>query len=112
MNTLLRKIILSIVETLSKSIPPSANIDKQKNAAKFIIAQLYKMPDYLRPPFFLLIFIFNFHTYLMYLKPFNKLNLSQREHVIDLWKYSSFGVAQDFIRFFYTLTIFDYSSHA
>jgi len=79
---------------------------------KFVLHQYRVMPDYLRPPIFILTLIFDTWVLLRKRKFFWNLSAYERWQLIETWSHSPIGPYRDLIRFYESLTIFSWYSQA
>jgi hypothetical protein len=79
-------------------------------AARFVLEQCRRMPDYLRFPFMCLTLVFGAWSMLLTGHPFHCLPHEQRVQQIRAWRVSSLGFRRDFIKFFDAFVIFAWYS--
>jgi hypothetical protein len=86
--------------------PPSASGPLPHNdAAYFVIGQLNRMPDFLRPALRLLTFVFDWAAMLTHGRRFHRLTSQAREKIVARWRTSRIGPCRDLIRLYESLVL-------
>ena len=99
----LRSFADTIVET--KQQFPEAAARHGPEVAMFLISVHRKMPDYLRPPFWGLVLLFDAWSLPM-TGPFHRLEHADRAAQIEAWRQSSLEFQRRFIEFYGSLAVF------
>jgi len=85
---------------------------------RFVLAQYFRSPDFMRPPLRALTLVFDAWPLLTRGRTFHRLTSAHRIRQIDRWRTSRIAAMRDFIRYYEGLTIFgwyalrDESEHA
>lgn len=84
----------------------------QNRVVAFVIGQIKRSPDYLRPPLKLLTLVFDWAAIVRRGRPFHRLEHTARWQHVERLRRSRFGVKRDLIRFFESLVIFAWHSYS
>lgn len=97
----------SILWDQPRSLPTGEDCDVSPNAVvNFVLHQHARMPDYLRFPFFFLTLAFDCSGVLLTGTRFHRMDHSERQRQIELWRSSRFSFPRDFIRLYEGLAVF------
>ena len=77
-----------------------------RSTADFLLAVHRRMPDYLRPPFHILVVLFDVWPFLRKGRFFHRLSLDDRLAELDNWRRSRLEIRRRFVEFYGTLAVF------
>ena len=77
-----------------------------KGAADFLLAVHKRMPDYLRPPFHILVLVFDAWPLVRRGRLFHQLRIDDRLAELDRWRQSRLEVRRRLVEFYATLAVF------
>ncbi|MCW6036936.1 hypothetical protein K4A83_11770 [Spirulina subsalsa FACHB-351] len=86
-------------------------LQHKEKVLSFVLAQYQRMPDFLKLPFGILTFCFNFWGLVTGGRFFIYLSASQQKKQIQAWQSSSLKISRDFIKFYESLVIFSGCSY-
>lgn len=100
--------ILALGETVVSERQPGGDASDTlgTNVAQFLLSVHTRMPDYLRPLFYLLVLVFNASPLLRKGKFFHQLSLRDRVSELDKWRRSRIEVRRRFVEFYGSLGVF------
>ncbi|OCP02316.1 MULTISPECIES: hypothetical protein [unclassified Ensifer] len=103
-----QKAILALAETIAHE---RGSIDDRRGAlgvraAEFLLRVHRQMPDYLRPPFHILVLLFNAWPLLSRGRFFHHLPLEDRLSELDKWRRSRLEFKRRFVEFHVSLALF------
>jgi hypothetical protein len=81
-------------------------------AVRFLLEQHGRMADYLRWPLVVLTLVFDWSSLPRHGRRFHRLSPATRARQIGAWRTSPLGFCRDFIRFYDSLVVFYWYSHA
>ncbi|WP_143348202.1 hypothetical protein [Ensifer adhaerens] len=108
MSQLFEQAILALGETIAHE-RRSADDSRPLlgvNAAEFLLRVHRQMPDYLRPPFHILVLLFDAWPLLRSGKFFHQLSLDNRLTELDKWRQSRLEFRRRFVEFHMSLALF------
>jgi hypothetical protein len=85
--------------------PPNAD-QLAHEVAGFLKSVHHRMPDYLRPPFVLLVLLFDAWSLPRTGKPFHRLGQLERRAQVDAWRQSRLEFQRRFVEFYGSLATF------
>ena len=77
-----------------------------KGASGFLLSVHRRMPDYLRPPFHVLVILFDVWPLFRKGRPFHQLSLDDRLAELDTWRRSRLEIRRRFVEFYASLAVF------
>jgi hypothetical protein len=100
--------ILALGETIAweRSSGDDGSAALGKGAADFLLSVHRRMPDYLRPPFHILVLLFDVWPLLRKGRLFHQLSIDNRLVELDIWRRSRLEIRRRFVEFYTTLGVF------
>ncbi|TGQ40679.1 hypothetical protein EN859_014045 [Mesorhizobium sp. M00.F.Ca.ET.216.01.1.1] len=100
--------ILALGETIAweRRSGDDGNAALGKGAADFLLSVHRRMPDFLRPPFHILVLVFDVWPLLRKGRLFHQLPLDDRLAELDSWRRSRLEIRRRFVEFYASLGVF------
>lgn len=107
-------LLIHLVRPLLPPVPdlsPSVSTQVERAVVAFVAAQIAVMPTYLRIPYRLALFAFNWLALLRYGRPYVALDGARQQRYVLAWANSPIGVMRDFVKLIRSCALLCYLDH-
>jgi hypothetical protein len=104
----------AITECLAPTFPveePASRAAVLADVTAFVVSQVGALPDFLRYPYRLALFAFEWLAVLRYGRPFAGLDPERRQAWVELWAESPIGATRNFVKLIRSCALLAYYDH-